>query len=71
MSYVVAVYIFCDYPGCANGLQYRVENAGGMNKTWAAYRASREGWQVRGRVGSSDPKVAYCPEHRTRPPVED
>lgn len=64
MSYRVTVHIVCDHGRCREALRFDRDNRGGLSKTNAGYDASRSGWYVRGRPGSNDPRVAYCPEHR-------
>jgi hypothetical protein len=64
VSYRVTVEIVCDHADCDALLKYQEINRGGLNKTWAGYTAAREGWWVRGQTGSTDPRIAYCPQHR-------
>jgi hypothetical protein len=64
MSYYVEVRVECDHEDCDESLRIGRRNQGGLNKTWAGFMAAREGWWVRGVSGSTDPKVAYCPQHR-------
>lgn len=64
MSYAVQVIISCDVARCHRTWSVSWHNRGGLTKTFAAALAQRAGWTVSGKPGSTDPKVARCPEHR-------